>query len=119
MHKYFKARHPGRDSRDPDYMDVNSPPSTVLVPTRCARRYTHLDVGRNKPARRLQGWAFPASLEEMSGQTAQLHELMALFTVTNSVGAVLSANKVTPFKAVAKKTPVIKRANHEAEFVKF
>ena len=32
----------------------------LLIPTRCVRRYTHLDVGRNKPVRALSaGLALP------------------------------------------------------------
>jgi hypothetical protein len=36
-------------------------PTRLLVPTRRARRYTYLDVGRNKPVRALSaGLVFPA-----------------------------------------------------------
>jgi len=60
-----------------------------------------------------------ATSEEMSGQAMQLQELMAFFTVGEKVSEVSSAHKVKPFKSVAKKTAVPKRATNEAEFVKF
>ncbi len=39
----------------------DAPPTWLRTPTQNARRYTHLDVGRNKPVRALSaGLAFPA-----------------------------------------------------------
>jgi len=60
-----------------------------------------------------------ATSEEMSGQAMQLQELMAFFNVGNKVSEVSAAHKVKPFKSVAKKNAVPKRAPNEAEFVKF
>ncbi|MGZ8907534.1 MAG: methyl-accepting chemotaxis protein, partial [Methylobacter sp.] len=61
-----------------------------------------------------------ATSEEMSGQAAQLQELMAFFTVGGvSAAASVSSAKIKPPKAAAKKVPVAKHAPNEAEFVKF
>jgi len=59
--------------------------------------------------------------EEMSGQAAQLQELMAFFTVGRVADAPVSAaSKVKPFKKVAVKKPVpAKPGLNEVEFVRF
>ena len=54
--------------------------------------------------------------EEMSGQAAQLQELIAFFTVAGFSGA--ASFKVKPVKPAVKK-PAARRAPNEAEFVKF
>ncbi|MFZ2405468.1 MAG: methyl-accepting chemotaxis protein [Methylobacter sp.] len=60
-----------------------------------------------------------ATSEEMSGQAAQLQELMAFFTVGDTGGAVPKAHNVKPFKPAARKTVVVKQVPNEAEFVRF
>ncbi|MFI3158597.1 MAG: methyl-accepting chemotaxis protein [Methylococcaceae bacterium] len=60
-----------------------------------------------------------ATSEEMSGQAAQLQDLMAFFTVTDSLGAVSVALKAKPVKPAVRKTVAVKQAHHEAEFVRF
>ncbi|MGZ8181893.1 MAG: HAMP domain-containing methyl-accepting chemotaxis protein [Methylobacter sp.] len=60
-----------------------------------------------------------ATSEEMSGQAAQLQELMAFFTVGEIGGVVSKAPNVKPFKPAARKTVVVKQAPNEAEFVRF
>ncbi|MGZ5008637.1 MAG: HAMP domain-containing methyl-accepting chemotaxis protein, partial [Methylobacter sp.] len=59
-----------------------------------------------------------ATSEEMSGQAAQLQELMAFFTVNDGESPVAVKSKVKAFKAVKKKV-VAEYAPNEAEFVKF
>jgi len=59
-----------------------------------------------------------ATSEEMSGQAAQLQELMAFFTVGGVSGSA-SAPKAKPSKPAVKKTVTAKQAPNEAEFVKF
>jgi methyl-accepting chemotaxis protein len=59
-----------------------------------------------------------ATSEEMSGQAAQLQELIAYFTVAG--GAASASFKAKPSsKPVVKKTAAAKRAPNEAEFVRF
>jgi methyl-accepting chemotaxis protein len=60
-----------------------------------------------------------ATSEEMSGQAAQLQDLIAFFTVSVSADGVSRTAKAKPFKPVVKKTATLKRAPTEAEFVKF
>ncbi len=60
-----------------------------------------------------------ATSEEMSGQAAQLQELMAFFTVGEIVGAAPRTSNVKPFKPTVKRTVVAKLVHNEAEFVKF
>ncbi len=61
-----------------------------------------------------------ATSEEMSGQAAQLQELMAFFTLTDSaVATPADPHKIKPFKAPLKKTAAPKYVSNEAEFVKF
>ena len=60
-----------------------------------------------------------ATSEEMSGQAAQLQDLMAFFTVTDSSGAVSVALKAKPVRPAVRKTVAVKQAHHEAEFVRF
>ncbi|EGW22880.1 methyl-accepting chemotaxis sensory transducer [Methylobacter tundripaludum SV96] len=60
-----------------------------------------------------------ATSEEMSGQAAQLQELMAFFTVGDSAGALFKAPNVKPFKPAIKKAVIAKQAPNEAEFVRF
>ena len=58
--------------------------------------------------------------EEMSGQAAQLQELMAFFTLTDStVATPADSHKIKPFKAPPKKTAAARYVSNEAEFVKF
>ena len=59
-----------------------------------------------------------ATSEEMSGQAAQLLDLIAFFTVNDSAGSVSATSKVQPFKAALKKTAVTKQkqASNKAEF---
>jgi methyl-accepting chemotaxis protein len=58
-----------------------------------------------------------ATSEEMSGQAAQLQELMAFFTVAGMSGAV--ATKAESFKTPVKKTAAARQAFNETEFVRF
>jgi methyl-accepting chemotaxis protein len=58
-----------------------------------------------------------ATSEEMSGQAAQLQELMAFFTVTDI--AVLADSESTFSKPAVRKSTVAKHAPNEAEFVRF
>ncbi|HEY8095694.1 MAG TPA: methyl-accepting chemotaxis protein [Methylobacter sp.] len=59
-----------------------------------------------------------ATSEEMSGQAAQLQELMAFFTVGN-IAAVSASPKTKLIKPVVKKIAATIQAPNEAEFVKF
>jgi len=59
-----------------------------------------------------------ATSEEMSGQAAQLQELIAFFTVSDG-GAASTAFKAKPVKPAVKKAVAAKRAPNEAEFVRF
>ncbi len=58
-----------------------------------------------------------ATSEEMSGQAAQLQELIAFFTVSG--GAVSVPLKAKPVQAAVKKPVSARRAPNEAEFVRF
>jgi len=58
-----------------------------------------------------------ATSEEMSGQAAQLQELMAFFTVGDITDA--ASSKLKPFKPAIKKTVAVKQAPNETEFVRF
>ncbi|MFZ2407303.1 MAG: hypothetical protein WAW41_19385, partial [Methylobacter sp.] len=60
-----------------------------------------------------------ATSEEMSGQAAQLQELIAFFTVGDVAGASAKAPNVKPFKPAIKKTVAVKHSPNEAEFVRF
>ena len=60
-----------------------------------------------------------ATSEEMSGQAAQLQDLIAFFTVSHSMGTAVKTPKVKPFKQPVKKAAVTKRAINEVEFVNF
>ncbi|MGZ8907685.1 MAG: methyl-accepting chemotaxis protein, partial [Methylobacter sp.] len=60
-----------------------------------------------------------ATSEEMSGQAAQLQELIAFFTVTGFSGAGSASSKAKPVKQVVKKPAAARRAPNEAEFVRF
>ncbi|MFI3158337.1 MAG: methyl-accepting chemotaxis protein [Methylococcaceae bacterium] len=64
-----------------------------------------------------------ATSEEMSGQAAQLQELMAFFTVSDNRAGISAVSdfktKVKPFKAVVKKTVRERQVPNEVEFVKF
>jgi methyl-accepting chemotaxis protein len=55
----------------------------------------------------------------MSGQAAQLQDLMAFFTVGDSATAFSAAPKAKPFKPAVRKTVAAKQTPNEAEFVKF
>jgi len=60
-----------------------------------------------------------ATSEEMSGQAAQLQELMAFFTVAGSASTVSAASKAKSSKPAAQKMAPAKKAPNEAEFVRF
>jgi methyl-accepting chemotaxis protein len=60
-----------------------------------------------------------ATSEEMSGQAAQLQELIAFFNVGESISAVSATAKIKQFKPLAKKTAAKNQAFSDAEFVKF
>jgi methyl-accepting chemotaxis protein len=60
-----------------------------------------------------------ATSEEMSGQAAQLQELIAFFTVADTAGALSKAPNVKPFKPAIRKALTAKHSPNEAEFVKF
>ncbi len=60
-----------------------------------------------------------ATSEEMSGQAAQLQELMAFFTVGDVAAAPHKAPNIRPFKPAVRKAVTVKHAPNEAEFVKF
>jgi len=59
-----------------------------------------------------------ATSEEMSGQAAQLQDLMAFFTLDDHAGGA-SVAKGKSSKPALKKTAAAKRPLNEAEFVKF
>jgi methyl-accepting chemotaxis protein len=60
-----------------------------------------------------------ATSEEMSGQAAQLQELMAFFTVGDILAAAPKTATIKPFKPAVKKTAAVKQVLNEAEFVRF
>jgi methyl-accepting chemotaxis protein len=59
-----------------------------------------------------------ATSEEMSGQAAQLQELMAFFTLAG-VSSMTPIAKAKPVKAAINKTAVRRQSPNEAEFVRF
>jgi methyl-accepting chemotaxis protein len=60
-----------------------------------------------------------ATSEEMSGQASQLQELIAYFTVGESISAAPRTLNVKPFKPAPRKTAINKPVYAEAEFVRF
>jgi methyl-accepting chemotaxis protein len=62
-----------------------------------------------------------ATSEEMSGQAAQLQDLIAFFTVNASAGAASKVPKVKSLKSATRKTAATKQSpfDSESEFVKF
>ena len=60
-----------------------------------------------------------ATSEEMSGQAAQLQELIAFFIVGDSIRAVSATAKVNAIKPVGKKNTAKNQTFNDVEFVKF
>ncbi|MFU8788846.1 MAG: methyl-accepting chemotaxis protein, partial [Methylobacter sp.] len=60
-----------------------------------------------------------ATSEEMSGQAAQLQELMGFFTVGNISAKVALGAKAKPSKPAVKRMAAAQQTPNEAEFVKF
>ncbi|MFU8790460.1 MAG: methyl-accepting chemotaxis protein, partial [Methylobacter sp.] len=60
-----------------------------------------------------------ATSEEMSGQAAQLQELMGFFIVGEALSGAVSPAKTKPLKPAIKRMAAVQQAPNEAEFVRF